>query len=75
MTSTLSLRGRAAVVRQPHKLEVGCATQPPATILESRCAWCDKENGVKPQPHHTHTICPRHKAMMLVRATEINTVK
>lgn len=35
---------------------------------EARCAWCDFENGVRPEPHFNHGICFRHKAQFYVSA-------
>ncbi len=33
---------------------------------EIRCAWCDMENHVEPQPHFNHTICLAHKVKFFI---------
>jgi hypothetical protein len=36
------------------------------------CAWCQKEQAIKAQPHESHGICKRHAAMMLEDARRIS---
>jgi hypothetical protein len=35
------------------------------------CAWCQADQGVKPEPHQSHGICPQHKEKMLADARAI----
>lgn len=37
----------------------------PGRPLESVCSWCLAEQDVAHKPHHTDTICRRHRRLML----------
>lgn len=30
------------------------------SVFEARCAWCEREAGITPQPGVSHTVCERH---------------
>jgi hypothetical protein len=42
------------------------ASERKAQALQHRCAWCDQENGSKPDPagNESHGICQKHLAGM-----------
>jgi hypothetical protein len=65
VASILILAGLIVVV-------AGCIKPEPEDFKDDpRCAWCDKENAVRSQPHESHGICQRHAAEMLKEHREI----
>jgi hypothetical protein len=48
---------------------------PGAELLVTVCAWCQKEQGLKPQPNQSHSVCAGHKAIFLKQLEQLQHIR
>lgn len=59
---------------QPSDLaQMGCSTNGKNTPLPAACAWCQREDGIVPEPgsNQSHGVCARHFCMTLLEGGNI----